>query len=220
MRKYKCLITDHDDTAVHSTAEIHYPAYLEAMRVLRPDCSPLDLDEYFIMNFHPGFMTYLRQTLGFSDEEVEKEYRIWRRFTEKRIPTFYPGFLEFLKLFRAMGGLVAVVSHSEAELIRRDYRAAEGNGFMPDLIFGWECDETKCKPHPYPVREILKFYGLNPQEALILDDLKPGYLMSQACGVDMAGAGWGHRISEIERYMRENCNHYFATVEELRDFML
>ena len=33
---FKCLILDHDDTAVASTPAIHYPAHLEAMRVLRP----------------------------------------------------------------------------------------------------------------------------------------------------------------------------------------
>ena len=28
--KYKCLVLDHDDTVVDSTASIHYPAFLEA----------------------------------------------------------------------------------------------------------------------------------------------------------------------------------------------
>jgi len=34
--RYKCLLLDHDDTVVNSTATIHYPAFLEALRLLRP----------------------------------------------------------------------------------------------------------------------------------------------------------------------------------------
>ena len=35
--KFQCLILDHDDTAVDSTREIHYPAHLEVMQTLRPE---------------------------------------------------------------------------------------------------------------------------------------------------------------------------------------
>ena len=34
--KYQCLVLDHDDTVTDSTAVIHYPAYLDAMRQMRP----------------------------------------------------------------------------------------------------------------------------------------------------------------------------------------
>jgi hypothetical protein len=33
---YRCILIDHDDTAVDSTALVHYPAHLEALRELRP----------------------------------------------------------------------------------------------------------------------------------------------------------------------------------------
>ena len=36
MKKYVSLVLDHDDTAVMSTPEIHYPAFLETLAVLRP----------------------------------------------------------------------------------------------------------------------------------------------------------------------------------------
>ena len=33
--RYKCLVLDHDDTAVQSTPEIHYPAFCETVETLR-----------------------------------------------------------------------------------------------------------------------------------------------------------------------------------------
>ena len=43
--KYKCLILDHDDTVVMSTPSIHYPSFIEAIKVLRPNLSSLTLDD-------------------------------------------------------------------------------------------------------------------------------------------------------------------------------
>ena len=37
MLKYPCLVLDHDDTTVNSTATVHYPAFVEFMKIYRPD---------------------------------------------------------------------------------------------------------------------------------------------------------------------------------------
>ena len=34
--RYRCILIDHDDTAVDSTEAVHYPAHVEALRILRP----------------------------------------------------------------------------------------------------------------------------------------------------------------------------------------
>jgi len=45
---YQCLILDHDDTAVNSTALIHHPSHLESMRLLRPRAEAIDLEGWFL----------------------------------------------------------------------------------------------------------------------------------------------------------------------------
>ncbi|MDC7240311.1 MAG: HAD hydrolase-like protein [Spirochaetales bacterium] len=217
--KFKCLILDHDDTSVNSTPHIHYPAHLEVMRQLRPGVEPAGLDEWLLKNFSPGIMEYMTGELGFSEEEVRKEYHIWREFTSSRIPPFFPGYLEILKEYKDLGGIITVVSHSEEDLIRRDYRHA-GAGELPELVFGWDFDPEKRKPNPYPVLEILKHYSLKPEEALILDDLKPAVEMSRRSSVPIAAAGWGHSIPEIREYMKTHCSCYLESVEEFRKLLL
>ena len=44
MLKYPCLVLDHDDTAVNSTATVHYPAFVAYMKEHHPD-RILTLDE-------------------------------------------------------------------------------------------------------------------------------------------------------------------------------
>ena len=179
--KYKCLILDHDDTAVHSTAEIHYPAHLEIMEILRPEHKVISLDEWFLKNFHPGIMEYMKGELNFTDEEIITEYQIWQDYVETRHPNFYPGFLDIVREFKNRGGRVAVVSHSNVDIIKRDYKRA-GAGDIPEIIFGWDADETKRKPAPYPVEKILGEFGLESEDALIIDDLKPAVIMGQRTG--------------------------------------
>jgi len=215
--RFKCLIVDHDDTAVNSTAVVHYPAHLEAMRVLRPWRKPVSLQQWFLKNFNPGIMGYLTGELGFSGQELAKEYQIWRSFTEARIPHFYSGFVRILTDFGRGGGKIVVVSHSEAEFIERDYGA---RGFLPDIIFGWTTDERKRKPNPWPVLQVLKRLDLRPEDVLVVDDLKPGVTMAREAGVSIAAAGWSHTIPEIERYMRDHCDVYLKSVKEFRSFLL
>jgi len=130
-------------------------------------------------------------------------------------------FFEALMEFRNRGGKIAVVSHSEKGLIERDYRSlGPEKSFMPDIIQGWEYDEKKRKPSPYPVFKILRTFNINPEHALILDDLKPGVVMAKAAVIHAADAGWGRSIPAIREYMRAHCIAYFETVKEFADFIL
>jgi len=217
--RYRCILIDHDDTAVDSTAAIHYPAHLEALRVLRPGRTPPSLDQWLLFNFH-GLMKYLVTELGMTDAELKTEFDIWRSFTTTRVPPFFPGFLELLDDFRGHGGRVGVISHSERDVIEAHYRAARTPPFLPDLILGWEHDEQKRKPSPWPVSQALARFDCAAPEALIIDDLKPGVLMSRATGVPVVAAGWSHQVPEIERYMRANADAYCSTVPELRALLL
>ena len=44
--RYKCLVFDHDDTVVDSTATIHYPCFVEYTRTRYPG-KKCTLEEYF-----------------------------------------------------------------------------------------------------------------------------------------------------------------------------
>ena len=111
--KYKCIILDHDDTSVSSTAEIHYPAHVETIKQIRPELTAVDLDTWFLKNFEPGVMEYFTAELGFTEAEIQEEYNIWRSFNENSNPHFFPGIIDFIKDFQNNSGIVAVVSHSE-----------------------------------------------------------------------------------------------------------
>ena len=213
--RYRCLLVDHDDTAVDSTSAVHYPAHLDALRELRPGRTPPTREQWLLRNFH-GIMDYLEGDLRMTSAELEREMEIWRSWTGTHVPPFFPGFLDLLGDYRRRGGLVAVISHSEAGVIERHYRAALDPPFIPDLIFGWENDAAKRKPSPWPVQEALRRFDCRPSDALVVDDLKPGAVMARGAGVAFAAAGWSHRVAEIEAWMRANADAYCPRIEDLR----
>jgi len=217
--KYKCLIVDHDDTLVNSTATIHYPCFIEYLDKTREGVSKnYTLKEYFIKNFSPGVVELFRDELGMSEEEFLDEQRYWSEYVKNHIPTAYEGLREVLSEFKERGGMIAVASHSYEKYILRDYRH---NGLvMPDAIYSWDMPPELRKPHPHTVLDIIEKYGFEKKDILVLDDLKPGYDMAKAAGVDFACAGWGYDVEEIEGFMRKNCDYYFKTVEEFGRFLI
>ena len=69
MLKYPCLVLDHDDTTVNSTATVHYPCFKEYMEKYFPDVH-LTLEEYFLYNFDPGVVELFTNICGMTWEQM------------------------------------------------------------------------------------------------------------------------------------------------------
>jgi len=215
--KYKCLVLDHDDTVVRSTPTIHFPSFVESMGILRPEVKPYTLEEFLGYCFEPGFHSLCVDMLGYNKDELKVQRDVWRRHTKKVVPPIYDGFEQIILEFKKSGGYICVVSHSEENRIIRDYLAHFD--IEPDIVFGWDEDEDKRKPHPYPLKVIMDKLNLKADELLMVDDLKPGLDMSIAAGVDFACAGWSHFIDSAREYMVEHADFYLYTVGELRELL-
>ena len=212
--KYKCLILDHDDTVVNSTATIHYPCFMEYMREKYPHLADnYTLESYFVKNFHPGVISLFRDEIGMSEEEMAREEEYWANYVERHIPTVFSGIRGILERFSAEGGIIIVDSHSLTRYIERDWK--KNNLPMPNHIYGWDIPKENRKPSPFTVFDALERFSLSKGEVLVVDDLKPGYDMARGAGVDFAAAGWAYDVPEIESFMREHCDYYLKSVSEL-----
>lgn len=211
--KYPCLVVDHDDTVVNSTATVHYPCFVEYMHKYFPKAREYTLEDYFVKNFDPGIVAFFREEIGMSAEQMQHEQVCWNEYVQQTVPQAYPGIRDVLWEQKKRGGTLCVVSHSYAKNILRDWRE---NGFPePDAVFGWEQPAEERKPSPHSLNAIMCRFGFTPDQLLMLDDLKPGYDMAKAAGVHFAAAGWANGIPEIESFMRANCGMYYKTVTEL-----
>lgn len=216
MIAYPCLVLDHDDTVVRSTPELGYPSFCQTLARLRPDVH-LTLNEFLLYCYEPGFHALCRDILHFSDEEMAEEGRVWNAYIRAHMPPFYAGMADLIRRYKAEEGVLCVVSHSYSETILRDYRTQ--CGVEPDCIFGWELSPEQRKPNAYPLMEIMRRYGFQPRELLVVDDLKPGYDMASLCGVPFACAGWSHELSPVASAMRACCSLYLEDVAALESLL-
>ena len=217
MLKFPCLVLDHDDTVVCSTPTIHYPAFVKALKALRPDVH-WTLEQFIAYNFDPGFEALCRDILHFTPEEMAIQEAGWLAWSNANIAPAFEGMDRLLRRFKEQGGLVCVVSHSNSVTIRRDYM--HHFGFEPDLIFGWELGTDKRKPAPWPLEQIMARFDLAPGQLLMVDDLKPGWQMAKTCGVPFAFAGWGCEVESVRSFMQQNANYFLQQVAELETLVL
>ncbi len=218
MLKYKCLVLDHDDTAVASEASVNYPCFLLVLDHFRPGEEHMRYEEFVWWCFRYDFGDFLRVRYGFTEEELAEEYRMWKEYASERIPPAYSGIREILWEQKRRGGLVCVASLSGYEIISRDYRTHFE--MEPDLVFSADDPREQRKPSTYPLETIMKTYDLSPADLLMVDDLPIGRDMAKAAGVETAFAGWGRKNSpELYAEMKESCDLAFDTTVELRNFL-
>ncbi len=213
--RVKCLVLDHDDTAVRSTLKIHYPSFCKSLAELRPDMD-LQYQQFVEWNFEPGFSAMCYDILGYSKEEMAVQEKYWLEGMKGTIAPMYEGLSELLIRYVENGGKLCVSSHSSMEYIVRDYKAAGAP--IPEHIYDWSCERKK--PDPFALEEVMRIYGLKPEEVLMVDDLKPGVDMAKKAGVPVAGAGWSeNHIPKIRKVMQENCDYYLERVSDLENLL-
>ena len=215
--KYKCLILDHDDTIVDSTKSVNFISFTQVMKKLRPDVK-LSLEEFYKLNFEPGFMSICFDVFKFSQDEMDYQVRHWQDFISKHSPDVFEGIKDLLWEYVEKGGKIFVVSHSCEKDIIRHYKY---HGLpLPEKVYGWEYEEAKRKPNIWPVEDIIAHFGFERDEIIMVDDLKPGKIMADNSGINFAAAGWAHQIPEIVNYMKKEVEFYCPNVADLRKLIL
>ena len=216
--RYKCLITDHDDTVVKSTETIHYPAFISFMKMQGRDMTKqISIEKYLEHNCTGSIIDFYLNEVGLSKELLEKETAFWRECVNNCVPKAYDGLKEILSRFKSMGGKIYVASHSESRFILRDYK--ENQLPTPDGVFGYDSPKELIKPSPLIVDSVREKWGFSKDEILVLDDLKHGYDMAHSAGVDFAAAGWGYSVLKVEELMAGISKYYLKSVNDLSELL-
>lgn len=217
MLKYPCLVLDHDDTVVQSETTINYPFFCYILDQFRPG-QTITQEEYTNGCFNPGFAQMCKDRYQFTDQELKDEYQQWMNFVMSHTPDPYPGIRELVHRYKEAGGIICVVSHSSVINITRDYQTHFG--VLPDEIYGWDLPEEQRKPSAYPLEQIIKKYHLRPNQILVVDDLKPAWVMCKKVGVPIAFAAWSkENCPAISKEMTDLCDYTFHSPAELEAFL-
>ena len=217
MLKFPCLVLDHDDTVVQSETTINYPYFCYILDQFRPG-KTITPEEYTNGCFYPGFADMCRQRYQFTDQELKDEYKGWMEYVMTHTPDPFSGIKELILRYKEAGGIICVVSHSSKVNITRDYQTHFG--ILPDDIFGWDLPEHQRKPSTYPLEQIMQKYQLKASDILVVDDLKPAWVMCKNAGVPIAFAAWSkENCPAILEEMTRLCDYTFHSPTELEAFL-
>ena len=217
MLKFPCLVLDHDDTVVQSETTINYPYFCYILDQFRPG-ETITLEEYTQGCFNPGFADMCRQRYNFTEQELKEEYQGWMGYVMTHTPDAFPGIRELIHRYKEAGGIICVVSHSSIVNITRDYQTHFG--ILPGDIYGWDLPEHQRKPSTYPLEQIMAKYNLKPDDLLVVDELKPAWVMCKNAGVPIAFAAWSkENAPAILEEMTTLCDYTFHSPKELEYFL-
>ena len=217
MLKYPCLVLDHDDTVVQSETTINYPFFCYILDQFRPG-ETITLEEYTNGCFSPGFADMCRHRYNFTEQELKEEYTRWMEFVMTHAPDPFPGIKELIHRYKEAGGIICVVSHSSQMNITRDYQLHFE--ILPDDIYGWDLPEHQRKPSTYPLKQIMKKYNLKPEQLLVVDDLKPAWVMCRNAGVEIAFAAWSkENTPAILEEMTRLCDYTLYSPADLEKIL-
>jgi HAD superfamily hydrolase (TIGR01509 family) len=141
-------------------------------------------DEFDALNGPPlrdvvEHLCVTHQQRAHSKADIEKYERLVAEASGRILPA--KGTAALLEAANASGIACAIVTSSKADLVKS---WLEANGFAGrcDLIVSGE-DVSEGKPGPEPYRLALARLGLNPEEALAIEDSPSGVQSARAAGI-------------------------------------
>lgn len=111
---------------------------------------------------------------------------------------FFPQALETLVALRAAGWRLAVATGKSRKGLNRVLQNLGLSGFFDATRCA---DETRSKPHPQMLQELLAELAVAPHEAIMVGDTEYDLAMAQAAGCHRVGVTFGaHTASRLHAY--------------------
>lgn len=214
MTPYKLVVFDWDGTLMDSLSRIVHSMQSAAVDLgIEPhtteavhDIIGLALDQA-IARLYPGLSeSGIRQM----HERYAHHY-----VTGDQSPSpFYAGVPELLQQLHGSGVLLSVATGKSRKGLDRILKAHQ----VEPLFHSTRCaDETRSKPEPDMLLEILDYHGVGLRDAVMIGDTEFDLEMAARAGVDAVGVTWG--AHEVHRLLRHNPRVCVNSVDELSGWL-
>jgi phosphoglycolate phosphatase len=214
MKPYSILIFDWDGTLMDSAAHIT-TCMRNAIALVKAETRTdaeirniigLGLDEA-VQHLYPGARSgLLRQIV----EEFRQEFLV----RTKHGSELFSGARETLHALAGQGYYLAIATGKS----RRGLDKVLGETGLLELFSITRCaDETRSKPHPLMLEEILTDYDAAPHDALMIGDSEYDLLMAQAIGMDSLAVSYG--VHGLERLLQHQPRGHVDSVAYIPDWL-
>lgn len=191
--KYQCIIFDWDGTLVDSLGHIISSMRGAAEVVGAADRTDQQIKDIIGLELVQAIATLYPELPSGQVLSMRDHYtRIYVQ--QEQFPArFFDGMPELLADLRGSSRLLAVATGKSRRGLDRVMSALAVN----DVFHGTRCaDETRGKPEPDMVLELLEGLRVEPAQAVVVGDSHFDLEMAARAGVDSIGVGWGAQAAE------------------------
>lgn len=202
------LIFDWDGTLIDSTAKI-----VRCMQQAAEKTGVAVLDSPAIcqiigLGLPEAIATLYPHATAQQLETVRENYVHFFISVDQTPSPFFPGVEETLAVLRSDGHELAVATGKSRRGLDR---VLEQHG-MQDFFHATRCaDETRSKPHPQMLHELLAHFGRDPADALMVGDTHFDMAMAQQAGMARVAVNYGaHHPEQLLPYEPLACLDHFS----------
>ena len=141
-------------------------------------------------------------------EHLKKHYIEYFLEADQTPSPLFEGVEEGLQQLRSAGFLMAVATGKSRRGLDRILSYHDFN----DLFIATRCaDETRSKPDPLMLQQLLEVTGISPHQAIMVGDTEYDMAMAQAIEMPAIGVSFGvHDIERLQAYPLETCIDHFS----------
>lgn len=177
------------------------PSYTDFWTGIGHDYFPEDAD--FASKLKGNTLTHIFEK--FFPDDAERQAAVQQRLADHQRTMTYPliaGVMEFIRLLRAKGVGVAVVTSSDQEKMAGVYRQHPDFAAAFDRIFTAE-DALRSKPAPDCYVAAAAHFGLSAADCVVFEDSFNGLKSGRDSGAYVVGLSTSNTAAEIARMCDE-----------------
>jgi phosphoglycolate phosphatase len=193
-QQIELIIFDWDGTLIDSQANIVYCLQCMGRDLNLPDRSDEEFSNIIGLGLYEALNSLYPDHQNHHYEKMIDRYRYHFLSSDPSVP--FPGADKVLAELANNDYLLAVATGKGRRGLEK---ALDHSGFR-HLFHATRCaDETRSKPHPLMLEEILDELGVEPSNALMIGDTEYDLQMAKHAGVHAMGVGYG--VHELDRLL-------------------
>ncbi|MBC3767854.1 HAD family hydrolase [Neptunicella marina] len=214
-RPYQLVIFDWDGTLMNSTPRIVSSLQQAAVRSDLTVPSDDDANNIIGLSLRIGIQRLFESLSSQKEQEFIEHYRDEYLFTNQTPSPLFDNTLNVLNRLKQNKQIMAVATGK----LRRGLVDSWTKTNTADFFEASRCaDEAESKPSPDMLQQLLKYFGLNAQQAVMIGDTEHDMKMAEA--IDMPRIGVTYGAQPIEKLIAHKPTAIINEVGELLDYLI
>lgn len=209
-KKYQLIIFDWDGTLMDSTAQIINCMHLASKEVGAEQRSDADIRNIIGLGLEEAIHALYPQAKRDFIDNMAIVYRDYYLFKDKTPSPLFAGVVDMLDELREAGYDLAIATGKSRRGLEKGLDETKLQDYFPITRCA---DETRSKPDPQMLSEILTDYNTHPTNALMIGDSV--YDLQMANNAKMASLAVTYGVHDLQRLMQQKPVDYVTSASHI-----